>query len=170
MVHGTPVRKSLKMLLLNSEKELLLMCCEDPRITNMEGKNSGRFWIPVGGGIEEEETLQETAYREIYEETGIPKKEITLGPVVWFGDFYLKLSGVTTHVQQQFMVAHTSTKTLTLSHLTPEEKNVVKEIKWVALAEILTFPETIYPMLLREHIAPIIEGNYPSEPMKLDLD
>lgn len=138
-----PIRKSLKVLLLNPKKELLLICSDDPTTTSVDGKSSGRFWTPVGGKIEEGEELHQAAYREIYEETGIPKSEIKLGPIVWYGAFDLKLSGVMTHLKQQFMVGHTSRTALTLAHLTAEEQAVIKEIKWVPLAQILTFPETI---------------------------
>ena len=164
-----PVRESLKILLLNPAQELLLICYDDPATTSVGKKSKGRFWTPVGGKIEEGEDLHAAAYREIYEETGIAKEDITLGPIVWYGDFKLNLSGVTTHLTQQFMVGHTSTSDLTLAYLTTEEKDVVKELKWVSLPEIRTFPEIIYPVVLRDHIAAIMQGKYPNKPMELDL-
>ena len=60
-----PIRNSIRILLLNSSNELLLMCADVPSTTTSSGKYHGKFWFTVGGEIEEGETLEEAAVREL---------------------------------------------------------------------------------------------------------
>ena len=97
-------RQSIKVLLLNEAKELLLILVDDPQTTNLDGTYHGPFWCLVGGGTDHGETVQETALREIYEETGIEKKDVELGPVVWYGSYDFIRIGTPTHMEEQFII------------------------------------------------------------------
>ena len=70
------IRNSVKLILLNENNELLLMSTDDKGIQGKEGNYNGRFWLKVGGKIEEGETLREAAYRELFEETGLKKEQV----------------------------------------------------------------------------------------------
>ncbi|NGX49422.1 MAG: hypothetical protein K940chlam5_01020 [Candidatus Anoxychlamydiales bacterium] len=164
-----PIRSSIKVILLNDKDELLLMCADDPKTTSADGKYLGKFWFTVGGQIELNETIEETAYREIYEETSIKKDEIDLGPIVWFGEFDLILNGVLTRLKQRFIVAKTKQINAYLKNPTPWEKKVVKELTWFSIDEIKNSKEIIYPALLSKYLPDIISGNYPNEPIEIDL-
>lgn len=112
----------------------------------------------------------EAAFREIYEETGIGKEDIDLGSVVWFGEFDLILSGNPVHMKQQFIVARTrQSPNFFLKNLTEEEKGVVEKLEWFSLEKIKKSTEIIYPLVLSEYLPAIITGEYPKEPLKLDL-
>ena len=52
-----PIRNSIKVLLLNHKNEVLLMCADDPKTVSADGKYYGRFWFPIGGKIEEGESV-----------------------------------------------------------------------------------------------------------------
>jgi len=162
-------RNSIKTLLLNENNELLLMCCNDPKTTSLDGKSRKLFWTCIGGEIEEGEDVKQAALREIYEETSIESKYIKLGPIVWHGEFSLILSGKPTHIKQQFIVAHTTAKTFSLENLTKEETPIVTHLKWFSLKDLQSCPDIIYPVVLRDHITDIVVGNYPKEPLELDL-
>lgn len=60
-------RKGVSALIINKNNEFLLV--------NLESFADKYFAIP-GGGVEQEETLEEAVYREIYEELGIEKKSL----------------------------------------------------------------------------------------------
>ena len=62
-------RKGVSTLIMNNKNEFLLV--------NLESFKTHFFAIP-GGGLEEKETLQEAAYREIEEELGIGKRSLEL--------------------------------------------------------------------------------------------
>lgn len=161
-----PIRNSVKVLLLNDQNEILLICADGSKITYANGKYYGRFWFPIGGKIEAGEDLFDAAIREIYEETGIKKEEIELGPIVWFGEFDLNLSGIITKLKQKFIVARTKKHNASLTNLDDWEKKVIKEIKWFSLEKIKNSIEVIFPVLLPKYLPDIIAEKYPK---KIDL-
>lgn len=145
------------------------MCADDPETTSTDGTYHGRFWFPIGGKIEEGESMQEAALREIYEETGMAPEQVELGPIVWFGEFDLVLADIPTHIKQTFIVAKTKQNHISLDYLTKEEKEVIKKIAWFSLEDIKNSTEVIYPVVLPEYLPDILSGNYPAEPMEIDL-
>ena len=163
------IRNSVKVLLLNDNKELLLMCIDDPKTTTVDGKYHGRFWITIGGEIENNETIEQALLREIYEETGIKKEKIEVGPVVWFGELDLILSGIPTRIKQIFIVGKTKQNKISLENLTEEEKPIVKNLKWFSLDEIMNCSEIIYPVVLKDHIQDIIQEKHPKESFEINL-
>ena len=62
-------RKGVSALIINDKNEFLLV--------NLESFETRFFSIP-GGGVEEKETLEDAAYREIKEELGIGKQSLEL--------------------------------------------------------------------------------------------
>ncbi|KKK88435.1 MAG: hypothetical protein KR126chlam4_00761 [Candidatus Anoxychlamydiales bacterium] len=164
-----PIRSSIKVILLNDKDELLLMCADDPKTTAADGRYLGKFWFAVGGEIELNESIEDTAYREIYEETSIKKDEIELGPIVWFGEFDLILNGTLTRLKQKFIVAKTKQINAHLKNPTSWEKKVIKDIAWFSIDDIKNSDEIIYPALLPKYLPDIISGNYPKQPIEIDL-
>ena len=84
------IRNSIKIILLNSKNELLLICTDDKSIKNSEGKYNGKFWQLVGGKIEEGESYLEAATRELFEETSLTESDVEFGNIVWYGNVDLK--------------------------------------------------------------------------------
>lgn len=162
-----PVRRSVRVVLLNDRRQVLLLCMDDPRMRSVGESYRGRFWTLIGGQIERDETVLQAAAREVFEETGIREADVEFGPVVWFEELDLVMRDGPTRVKQQFVVGRTSASTLTLAHLTEEEPEVVKRIAWFSLEEVRTSAETIYPVLLPLHLPRIIAGDYPEQPLDL---
>lgn len=57
-----PVRQSSRLVILNARNELLMVRHRDSQRT---------YWILPGGGVDEGETWEAAAVREMWEETGI---------------------------------------------------------------------------------------------------
>jgi 8-oxo-dGTP pyrophosphatase MutT (NUDIX family) len=68
-------RRSAKVLLLDPDGRVLLFNDVDPAQPSRTP-----IWFPVGGGIDQGETVEEAAVREVKEETGLLISD--LGPVV----------------------------------------------------------------------------------------
>jgi 8-oxo-dGTP pyrophosphatase MutT (NUDIX family) len=164
-----PVRNSVKIILLNEKDELLLMCADNPQVKSPDGKYHGRFWFLIGGEIEKGESIEEAAVRELYEETGLKKEEVTLGPVVWYGEFDLQLKGSLTHLKQTFIVARTKQRRVSFTQLDEWEKVSLVHLAWFSLEEIKNCKEVIYPIVLPEILPSIISGEYPKKPLEIDL-
>ena len=164
-----PIHNSIRILLINQENKLLLMCADDPKTTSKDGAYHGRFWFLIGGKIEADEGLMEAAVRELKEETGLDANNVTFGPKVWFGEFEMVLSGTMTRLKQQFVVAHTKKSETTLDYLTPDEQKVVEKIAWFSLDDIKCSKEVVYPVVLQDYLPAILASNYPAEPIWIDL-
>ena len=143
-----PVRNAVKVVLLNDANELLLMCMDDPTITSIGEKYHGRFWTLIGGEIEPNETIRDAAEREVFEETGLTRDDIEFGPQVWSGELDLILKGKPAHIRQEFIVARTRRRDISLVNLTGDEKEVVKQVSWFSLDRIINSGEVIHPVLL----------------------
>jgi len=160
-------RHSVKVLLMNKKKEVLLLCAEDPKTRPLDGKSLGRFWYLVGGGLEEGESLQDAAKREIFEETGLSSHKIELGPIVWYGVSDYILKGIPTHQKDTYFVAKTFEEKVALTKLSEWEKSVVKELKWFSLEQIQNCKETIFPLFLPKYLPDILSEKYPKTPLEI---
>ncbi len=164
-----PIRNSVKIILLNDKQELLLICADDPKVTDLDGKYHGRFWFTIGGEIEKGESIKEAALREVFEETGIKSDEIELGPIIWYGEFDLILKERLTHLKQTFLVAKTKQKEVSLTNLDEWEQKAIKKLAWFSFDDIKNSKEVIYPVVLEQHLPQILLGKYPKSPIEIDL-
>jgi 8-oxo-dGTP pyrophosphatase MutT (NUDIX family) len=160
-------RKSMRVILLNEQNEVLLLKVDDPHVAERDGVNRGPHWFLVGGAIEEGETPEEAVLREIYEETGIEKDKIVLGPIVWRGELDLMFYGKPVRLKQRYMVAKTSDAKVSFALLTPQEKEVILEARWFSLAEIIASSDLIYPRCLKDYLPAIISGDYPRDQIEI---
>lgn len=77
--------KKLNVIVVYDEKEENILMCE-----RKKEPYKGKLNL-VGGKLEENETQEEAAYRELEEETGITKQDICLKHIM---DFQYALSGI----------------------------------------------------------------------------
>jgi 8-oxo-dGTP pyrophosphatase MutT (NUDIX family) len=69
---GMRVRPSAKLLVLDSNERVLLF-----RFVHSSGALAGQdFWAPPGGGVEDGETFEQAAIRELGEETGMRADDV----------------------------------------------------------------------------------------------
>ncbi len=157
------IRNDVKVLLINSEKKLLLLKCDHKVATHPA------FWVPIGGGIADDEKIEQAALREIEGKTGLTEEKVQLGPVVWHGSIQMSRAGVETRCNQQFIVATTDQTVVTLDKLTPEEKAVITTVRWFSLDDITSTDEILCPVILAQHIADVFARRYPEQPIEIDL-
>jgi 8-oxo-dGTP pyrophosphatase MutT (NUDIX family) len=76
------IRSSIRILLINKDNKLLLMRVVDPSTMLIGGTAHPVFWCTIGGKIEINESIEQAAYRELYEETGLTDQDVSFGPIV----------------------------------------------------------------------------------------
>jgi len=112
--------------------------------------------------MEEGETIVDTALREIKEETGL--STVGLGPVVWYGEDSRRGSAWGVTFKEHFIVAHSTTENVRRGGWTEHEHRQIMAMRWWSIQEIGESTELIYPIGLHDLLAPILAGEYPTEP------
>ncbi|HJW40041.1 MAG TPA: NUDIX domain-containing protein [Rhizomicrobium sp.] len=154
-------RPTVRVLLLSPSKRLLMF-----RYPNRsKSKIPPTCWATAGGGIDPGETIAQAAAREVLEETGI--SGVTLGPVVWHSEDLLHLPDRMILLAERFMIAHAPNEDVVTDGWTEQERAEISAYHWWSLAEIRTTAEKLYPVGLARFLPPILEGDYPAEPLAL---
>ncbi len=154
-----PTREAVRVLLIHEDK-LLLMKVVLPDRT---------LWCTIGGGMDKGESLDEAVKRETWEEVGLTDQDVTWSKAVWHGEHVIERYGIDMLHRETFVVGYARNAVINSGGLTAEEKEVVKEFKWWTLAELDSTEEFIVPPSMIEHIKPILRGEIPAMPIKIDL-
>lgn len=138
-------RPSARLLVINPHKEVLLF-----KFDHTEGALAGdSYWATPGGGVEEGETFQAAAVRELREETGI---QIDAVPdAVATRRFELQLpDGEWVLAVEQYFVVHVCQQTLSRAEWTAEEAKVMTDHHWWSQHALSTTEQTVWPDRLTE--------------------
>lgn len=141
-------RVAVRIVLLDSESRVLLFEGRDLS----DAQDSIRFWFTAGGGNDANETLRETADRELQEETGMSGIDL-VGPFQR-REFDFLNHGEPQHQVEHFFAARTDSTDLSDSNWTELERTAMTTWRWWSAddlegASIRYFPENL-PELVRE--------------------
>jgi 8-oxo-dGTP pyrophosphatase MutT (NUDIX family) len=147
----------------------VLLLDPDGRVLLMKGRLPGRpdgpsFWYSIGGGVEEGETLQQAAAREIVEETGLT--DAVLGPTVWRDEVILRdIEHEKRLFKQYYVVAHTAGGDPSREGWLPHERLLTDDMRWWTLDELQLTDDTVYPIGMAVLLADVLAGRIAAEPM-----
>ena len=138
------------MLIIDSQQQVLLLEAQDPR--------GATWWIAPGGGLEEGETFEDAARREVEEETGIV---VELGACVWRRPHKYELDGAQHEQFERFYVASSFEQRSTPS----KPDSYVLRARWWSLPEIVASDAEFAPRRLGALLPEIFARRFPREPI-----
>lgn len=146
------IRHGARVLLVTPEERFLLF-----HFVYASGPLAGTdYWGIPGGGMDEDETPEEGARRELHEETGLEVEAAALGDVRDISTYEFRLMSGEDVVQKDYLFLLRIPGELELSplHRTPEEKSTLAEARWWSLAELRQASERVMP----PNMAVLVEG------------
>ena len=152
------LRVGTRVLLVDEEERLLLLRYVD------KGKY---LWVPVGGGVEPGETIEQTARREIVEETGFlpPHELIEIGRRRLVVPLFEQL----TDAREHWFLARVPHADINRSGWTPLEHETISAYRWWTVAELSSTAEWLIPRDLARLLAELLLHGPPSTPLELGL-
>lgn len=138
-------RLSARFLILDEAGQVLLF-----RFVHKRGPLAGLdFWATPGGGVEEGETLEQAAVRELAEETGLRRDD--LGKEIARREVALQLpDGEHAISDERYFVVRVAADALSWESWTDFEREVMVEQRWWSRQDLLETKATVWPESLVE--------------------
>ncbi|MGC0827041.1 NUDIX hydrolase [Pantoea agglomerans] len=143
------IRPSSRLIIVSPDNRVLLF-----RFCHKDGALKGKtYWATPGGGLEKNESFEQAAIRELFEETGLIRT--LTGPQIASQNFTMMLpSGETVLAEERFFMIDANTVELDRSGWSSNEQEVIRDYHWWTIEELIHTNETIFP---RDLIINILE-------------
>ena len=133
-------RPSARILVIDEQNRILLF-----RFSFREGTLAGTvFWATPGGALEDGESYEEAAKRELFEETGI-RVEFLDNPITDRQFTMLLPDGEEVLAQEKIFLVRTNNYLPNTENHTQEEREIISSHKWWTIDELQMASEKIYP-------------------------
>jgi 8-oxo-dGTP pyrophosphatase MutT (NUDIX family) len=141
-VEALPERHCARLLILDRESRVLLFRYADGR--------RPPFWATVGGQVLPGESIEQTASRELYEETGYRD---AIGPFVRRRDEVFQAGDVPlSRWVEHYFVVHTAGGPLETGAWTEEERRTIREWRWWSVTALRALSEQVFPVWLADEV------------------
>lgn len=154
------LRPTARVLLLDPSDRVLLFLARDP------DEPDHPFWYPPGGGVEEGESVEDAARREVHEETGL---EVELGPQIGVRRHVASFAGRTVDVRETWFLARTPTSYVETSGFTPLEAATIEAHRWWTIDELEATTDPLTPRALAALVRDLLHDGPPVVPLVLDV-
>jgi probable phosphoglycerate mutase len=138
-----PNREAARLLLVNERDQMLLFRYSNRLSPHFAELGHEFFWATPGGALEEGESFEQAARRELFEETGL--HGVDVGAVVATREYPMELRDAWVHSIERYYLVRLSEFALDTHKFTTSERNEIVEWKWWSAPEIAASNELIFP-------------------------
>ncbi len=148
----------------------VLLCDTAGRILMFKMQFEGRqFWIAPGGGLNDSETYEDAAVRELWEETGLQVECDSL-KCVWLRSHTFEFQGRLIEQQERyFLLRCEDGPELTDANMEDYERNDLVEHRWWSAGEIEASPEVFAPRSLGALVRSLMQDGPPEAPFDVGI-
>jgi 8-oxo-dGTP pyrophosphatase MutT (NUDIX family) len=152
------LRRAARVLLLDEVRRVLLV----------RFRYHGRsWWAALGGGLEDGETHEDAARREVAEEAGFELEE--LGPWVWTRKHVFPFEGRLYRQRERYFVASVPAFEPRPNLLGAAEVGVFGGLRWWTLPELESSDEEFAPADLPALVRNLVEEGPPERPVAVGV-
>ena len=152
-------RQAARVVLLAPDGRVLLQHGLDP------GRpEDGTWWLTPGGGLDEAESVEDAAVREVLEETGLRLAREQLGPVVATRVCVFPFEGRRYRQSESFFAVRVEPFTPQHHGWDEVEQRALLDHRWWPVEDLRTTDETVYPRELADLVDALLNGSL-AEPM-----
>ena len=136
------LRRAARIILLDAESRALMFRYDVP--------GRAPFWVTAGGECEPNETFEEAARRELFEETGIIADP---GPqIARLTPEFITVEGEPVQADERFFLVRVAQARVDTAGHTELEQALMTQHRWFTLAELENWHEAVFPVNLAEMI------------------